>query len=201
MATLPTVPVFSFAETPTVVKLNQLSAAVSFVTQMPIVVSCKKNATQSIPITLNTAVLWDVEETDTDNMHSTSTNPSRFTCVTQGYYKFHATVTATTTSTAAFTYMWFQQTTGSSNPLGAGHTQMFGVIGSQSGTTTADFKSYTMNSMTPCLYPGDYIEVYMYSTVAITVPTRSWWGSSNLDQAGFADGSPSLYAYYLFEGP
>lgn len=201
MATLPTPPTFTLNQVPSVAALNQLAGAVNFVTQMPIVVSLKKSATQAVAANTITAVTWNVNETDTDGMQSTSVNPSRLTSKTQGYYKLHATVTANVTATAAYTSVWFQQTTGSNNPLGAGHTQIFGGSASLSGATTTDFKSFTISAMTPCLYVNDYVEVYFDSSVAVTIQTRSWFGTAVNDSAGFTDGSPCLYGYYCFEGP
>lgn len=201
MATLPTVPSFVANEVPTVAKLNQLSNAASFVSQVPIVVSLKKNATQAVTASTNTAVIWDVNEVDTDSMQSTITNPSRLTAKTQGYYKLHATISANVTAVAAYTSIWFQQTTGANNPKGAGVTQIFGAAGSLSGVTTTDFKAFTISSLTPCLFINDYVEVFIFSAVAVTIQTRAWSGTANNDTAGFADGSPCLYGTYAFEGP
>jgi hypothetical protein len=200
MATLPTVPSWSANETPTVAKMNQLGTAVNFITQIPIVISLKRSSTQAVSANTNTAVQWNVDEVDTDNMHSTVTNPSRLVSQTQGYYKMHATIAVNGTTTAAYTEMFFQQTTGSNNPLGSGHTQIFGPSSFLSNATAADTRSCTLSSITPCLYVNDYIECYVNSAVACSLQFQ--YGSSVFnDNAGFPDGACCLYGYYVCEGP
>src|SRR5487761_954175 len=107
MATLPTVPSFAFQEVPTVAKLNQLASAVSFVTKVPIVISLKKTTTQSVAANTATAVTWNVSETDSDSMHSNTTNPSRLVSQTQGYYKVRASVPLSITTTSANYQVFF----------------------------------------------------------------------------------------------
>lgn len=200
MATLPTIPGFSFQEVATTSKLNQLGGAVSFATQVPIVASLKRSSTQSISANTATAVQWNVEEVDSDGMHSNSVNPSRLTCQTQGYYRFHAVASMNVTATAAEYQAWFQQTTGSNNPLGAGLTQTFGADASFSGATTTDFMSLSIRSLTPCLYVNDYVEVFVKCAAAVTLQ-YNFAATGNADNAGSADGGSCLYAYYCFEGP
>jgi hypothetical protein len=50
---------------------------------------CKatRSSDQAISATTSTAILWDTEEYDTDNYHSTSTNTSRLTVPATGKYK------------------------------------------------------------------------------------------------------------------
>jgi hypothetical protein len=200
MATLPTVPSFAFQEVPTITKLNQVATAVNFVTQIPIVISLKRSSTQAVAASTSVAVQWNVDEVDSDNMHSTVTNPSRLVSQTQGYYKMHATIAVSQTATAAYTSMWFQQTTGSNNPLGSGHTQIFGPSSFLSNTVTTDFRSCTLSCITPCLYVNDYIECYVFSAVACTLQFQ-YGSTAFLDSAGFPDGACCLYGYYLMEGP
>lgn len=199
MATLPTVPTFTANSSPSVATLNQLGTAVKFVSQMPIVVSMKLGSNQSISASTSTPLSWGTEEVDSDGMHSAG-NPTRFTSATQGYYKFHATVAMNETGTAAYTGCWFKRTTGVNNPLGAGNTIDFGGNTFLSGTTTSDFRSMTLSSITPCLYVGDYVEVIAWSAVAATIQS-GFLNSGNNDSAGFADGASCVYGYYLFEGP
>lgn len=199
MATLPTVPTFTANTSPSVATLNQLGTAVKFVSQMPIVVSLKMSGTQSIAVNTSTPLSWGTEEVDSDGMHN-ATNPTRLTSATQGYYKFHATVAMNETATAAYTACWFKRTTGVNNPLGAGVTVDFGGSAFLSATTTSDFRSMTIASISPCLYIGDYVEVVGWSSVAATIQS-GFLNSGNLDNAGAADGASCVYGYYLFEGP
>lgn len=200
MATLPTIPGFSYQEVPTVTKLNQLAGAVSFVTQMPIVASLKRSSTQSITASTSTAVQWNVSEVDSDGMHSNSTNPSRLTAQTQGYYRVHAVLTLSQTGTAAEYQGWFQQTTGSNNPAGSGHTIVFSGDASLSDATSTDMVSISLRSLTPCLYIGDYIEAYVNTGVSCSLQ-YNWNNTTHVDAANAADGGSCLYVYYCFEGP
>ena len=200
MATLPTVPSFTANSVPSVATLNQLSGSVSFVSKIPIVVSLKRSSDQSISANTNTAVQWNVSETDSDGMHSNVTNPSRLTCHTQGYYRIHAVTAMTNIGVVAEYQAWFQQTTGSNNPLGSGITQMFAADASVSNANSADQMALSIRSLTPCQYINDYVEVFVNCGNAVSV-IHNWRSSGNNDIAGNADGSSCVYAYYCFEGP
>lgn len=199
MATLPTVPSFSFQETPTLAKLQQLAGAVSFVTQFPVAVSLKRSSTQAVAAATATAVQWNVSELDTDSMHSVVVNPSRLTVQTQGYYMLHASAALSIPSAQEY-QAYFQQTTGSGNPLGSGVTQVFGADASQSVTSTSDTMSLSIRSITPCLYVGDYVEVFVFAAAACTLQS-GYKSSGTLDVAGFGDGASCLTGYYAYEGP
>lgn len=199
MATLPTIPSFAFGEVPTVTKLNQLSGAVSFVSQVPIVISLKRSSTQSISAATNTAVAWNVSETDSDGMHSTITNPSRLTAQTQGYYWLHATLAFSIPSAQEY-QAFFRQTTGSGNPLGAGVTQSFGGDASLSVSSTSAATSLSIRSITPCLYVNDYVEVVVFAGAACLLKF-DYMQTTTLDGAGNADGASCLTGYYASEGP
>ena len=196
---LPTFPAFAYQETPTLAKLQSLAGAVSFATQVPIVASLKMSATQAVTASTATAVGWTVEECDSDNMHSTTVNPSRLTAQTQGYYRMHAAIALSIPSATEYE-AYFQQTTGSSNPAGSGHTVKFGADASVSGSTTSDYMALSIRSLTPCLYAGDYVEAYVFVGAACTIQ-YSFGATGNLDKAGFGDGDSCMYAYYAFEGP
>jgi hypothetical protein len=47
------------------------------------------SAGQSLASGTFTLLTWDTEWFDSDGMHSTSTNPSRLTCITAGIYEIH----------------------------------------------------------------------------------------------------------------
>ncbi len=196
---LPGVPSFAFQEVPTLTKLQQLAGAVSFVSQMPIVVSLKMSANQSLAAGTPTAVGWTVSEVDSDSMHNTTTNPSRLVAQTQGYYRLHAAVAMSIPSAQEY-QAYFQVTTGSGNPVGAGHTLAFGADASLSGTSTSEVMSLGIRSLTPCLYAGDYVEVYVSAGAACNI-LYNYQTTGSDDIAGFGDGSSCLYGYYAFEGP
>lgn len=196
---LPTVPSFSFQETPTLVKLQQLAGAVSFVSEFPIAVSLKRSSTQSISAAAATAVQWNVEELDTDGMHDNVTNPSRLTCQTQGFYWLHASLALSIPSAQEY-QAYFRQTTGSNNPLGAGVTQVFGGSASQSAATTSDIISLSIRSLTPCLYVNDYVEAIVFAGASCNLQ-NAYKNSGVTDTAGNADGASCLTGYYVFEGP
>jgi hypothetical protein len=197
MATLPTVPSFTFGETPSIAKLNQLANAVSFVSQMPIVVSLKTGSGQSIAAGADTPVQWTQKEVDTDGMFSFSAN-TQLTCQTQGYYKMHVTVAANIPSHENYE-IELQQTTGVNNPAGSGHNVWFAGMSSGSSAMTADTQSVSVSAITPCLYVGDYVQVLFYCSAAVSV--NAALGTGNTDNAGFVDGAGTLQMYYLFEGP
>lgn len=49
-------------------------------------VRVKNSTNQSVPNEAIKVLSWDTEVYDTNGIHSTTTNPSRFTCQTAGYY-------------------------------------------------------------------------------------------------------------------
>jgi len=200
MATLPTIPSFSYQETPTLTKMQNLSGAVSFVSGLPIMISLKTNTNQSVAANTATAVQWLVSECDSDSMHSTSTNTSRLTAVTQGYYRLH-TVLALSFSASKEYQAYFRQTTGSSNPLGAGVQQTFGGDAGES-PASASFSTMCvgLRSLTPCLYAGDYVEVVVQVAAAVNL-VYNFGNTTFTDNAGSADGACCLYGYYDCEGP
>lgn len=59
----------------------------------------KQTSGQSIANATETALTWNAEDLDNDNAHSVSTNTSRFTCQTAGWYlaTAHVTWSANTT--------------------------------------------------------------------------------------------------------
>jgi hypothetical protein len=199
MATLPVFPTFAIQETPTLTKLQQLAGAVSFVSEVPIVVSLKRSSTQSITAATATAVQWNVSEVDSDGMHSNVTNPSRLTAQTQGFYRMHATLALSIPSAQEYK-AYFQQTTSTNNPLGSGVTQIFAGSASLSVTTTSDIASLSIRSLTPCLYVGDYVEVFVFAGASCNLQS-GFDNTGTLDFAGFGDGASCLTGYYVCEGP
>lgn len=199
MATLPAFPTFAIQETPTLAKLQQLAGAVAFVSQVPIAVSLKRSSTQSVTAATPTAVQWNVSEVDSDGMHSNITNPSRLTAQTQGFYRLHATLALSIPSAQEY-QAYFRQTTSANNPLGSGVTQVFAGSASLSVSTTSDIASLSIRSLTPCLYVGDYVEVYVFAGASCNLQS-GFDNTGVLDFASNGDGASCLTGYYVCEGP
>jgi hypothetical protein len=84
MATIPTAYTWTVGELVTASKMNSfLRDAVSFLLARPSA-RLTHSTTQSIPDSVNTAVTFNTEGSDTDNGHSTVTNASRYTVQTAG---------------------------------------------------------------------------------------------------------------------
>src|SRR6185312_17261357 len=66
----------------------------------------RQSISQSMPNLTNTAVLFDTEIIDSDNVHSTTTNTSRYTPLTPGYYQFGGGV-GWTLNTTGVRCAWF----------------------------------------------------------------------------------------------
>ncbi len=65
---------------------------VIFLANPPMASAFKTTAQSITAVTWTSVTLADGEDYDTDAMHSTATNPSRFTCVTAGKYRYSALV-------------------------------------------------------------------------------------------------------------
>jgi hypothetical protein len=74
--------------------------AVNFLIAPP-AVALTQSASQSIPTAAFTALTWDTEGVDSDNMHSTTVNTDRITAVTAGWYLVTAAVEFATSATGA----------------------------------------------------------------------------------------------------
>jgi hypothetical protein len=66
-------------------QLNQYRDAINF-TENPPILETRQSIVQSIPNATFTALLFDVNEKDSVNGHSTSVNTSRYTAVYAGWY-------------------------------------------------------------------------------------------------------------------
>lgn len=114
---------------------------------------------------------WDSEQFDTNGMHATGTNPSRFTCVTggAGVYRVEANLGFNTSSQAAGT---------------AGH---YGIRLLKNGTTVnatvmdeaeMTFDIWKMVGSLVELAVGDYIQCQCYTTRNVDVMVGSWFSIS-----------------------
>lgn len=186
MALVPVVPTFTAGSDPTAAVLNQLGYAVSFLLQPPKAVLQQTNVApvsggQSIAAVTATAVIWTVAINNGDSAWS-SGNPTRFTAQTPGYYLFEAVWQSTAETTAGYRGAFFQVTTGSNNPGGAGLTTPFGSS-RPPNVTSATGVNYTATGaalISPFLYVLDYVELIAYS--------------SHAETTGFADGGSYLTA-------
>jgi hypothetical protein len=157
MATIPVVPSFVTGETPSIAKLNQLAACVTFVTVLP--AYCALTASQTLTSASVTALTWTTV-TDRDSGHSNGTNPARYTAQSPGYYEMSCSVTFAASSTGA-RLAYFQVTTGSGNPGGAGNTTSFGAKYCPASSPTR-LTTLGIGMTSPYLYLGDYVEAYAY---------------------------------------
>lgn len=87
MATIPTMHTFTVGEVATAANLNNNTvSAFAFLTAPPLC-SLRQTTGQSLPnVSTSTALLFDTEDIDTDNGHSTSSNTSRYVSQTAGWY-------------------------------------------------------------------------------------------------------------------
>lgn len=170
MAAVPTVPSFVTGETPSIAKLNQLAACVSFVNYIPAFASM--TASQSMSSGSAAALSW-TEGTDRDGGHSNSTNPTRYTAQTPGYYDLDAYLNFEENSSGA-RLAYFQVTTGSGNPGGAGNVTQLGAKSSAASNSTPT--RLNLGILSPYLYTGDYVEVYAEQTSGSTLnPVSGYW--------------------------
>lgn len=82
-----TAPVFVTGEITTAARLNILSDDVTFLHDPP-TVHLTRSAFFTVANNTSTAITFDVERIDTDNMHSTSSNIERINITTSGFYYF-----------------------------------------------------------------------------------------------------------------
>jgi hypothetical protein len=122
------------------------------------------SAVQSIANATITAVTFDTEGIDTDNMHSTVTNTSRMTAVTAGWYSVSGTLPYQANATGS-RWMAFQVNGSASSRLG------FSQILSTGGASDTALSSTAL----VFLNVGDYVEMVtnQNSTVALNIDTAN----------------------------
>lgn len=186
MATVPVVPTFTAGSSPSYAVLNNLGYAVQFLLTPPKAVLQQTNVApvsggQAIAATTATAIIWTVAVNNSDGAWSSSNN-TRFTCQTPGYYLFEGTWQSTAETTAGYRGAFFQMTTGANHPGGAGQVTPFGSS-RPPNVTSATGVNYTAVGaalISPYLYVADYVELIAYS--------------SHAETTGFADGGSYLTA-------
>lgn len=98
MTAVPTVHVFVPFEVATAANINLYGTAINFALARPIM-QIRQTVAQSLTSGSQVALLFDVEDVDSSNMHSIVTNTSRATAVYPGWYRFHGGVAIATGST------------------------------------------------------------------------------------------------------
>jgi hypothetical protein len=143
------------------VDMNYLATAASFLLNKPITRVHDTVGSQVVQ-TATAPIVFGVADFDTTSMFN-ATFPTRLTVKTAGFYKVSYMVSTTTSGTCVVgTYA--QITTGSNNPSGAGILTR-AWPGYAFGTSSNNRCCPHGGGILPLyLYPGDYVEIYAYST-------------------------------------
>lgn len=100
MATVPAPRTWTVGELLTAAKMNtDVRDGLNFLISGKPIAILGRNSSQSIPNNAGTAVGWDLETVDRDGAHSTSTNNSRYTAQTAGWYRLQGSVQWTANAT------------------------------------------------------------------------------------------------------
>jgi hypothetical protein len=170
MATIPTVPAFVAGDT-SITRLQQLSDAIAFLSDIDIRPMFKVYKTATAAITANTWTTLPGGTQDYDNDGFFSSGVS-FTPVIQtaGYYGFEGCVPLLTGTTAIGQRASFLLTAGANNPnLAAGGTSRFGLRGGTSVSTTGnDTSQCCSDQATIPLYPGDTVAFQVFTDTAVS---------------------------------
>jgi hypothetical protein len=170
MATLPTVPTFTFQEDPSITVLSELAAAVTFVSTLPAYALLEGSPTLTTATV--TALAWTTKVTDRDSGWASGNN-TRYTAQTPGYYDLNACITFASSTTGA-RIAYYRVTTGANNPNGAGNTTIFGDKAVAAANATGNW--ITLGATSPYLYLLDYVEVYAYQNSGGNLATgTNYW--------------------------
>ena len=120
---------------------------------------CQRLGPQSIPHYTETALLWDVENYDTDFLHSTSVNPSRITAPVKGAYAFDVAASFASNGTGV---RYICLIINGTNKFS--ETQVLG--------SAAD-NAYLQLSDTLYLDSGDYVEAFVYQNSGGSLDVRA----------------------------
>ena len=161
MGTVPVVPVFPAGQLVTSAAMNLLGTAITWVLSGHPVTQLTASSTQSIPNNANTAFTWNSKIIDRDGGWAGG-SPSKYTAQTPGIYKVAAFIPFAGNATGS-RRLFFQVTTGSNNPAGAGLTTLFGVA-SVYAVGAGIASCVSSKSLTPYMYDGDFIQVYAYQS-------------------------------------
>jgi hypothetical protein len=164
MAVLPTIPSFTVGDT-SVTKLQQLSDAIGFLSDIDFRPMFKVYKTATASITLNTwtTLPGGTQDYDNDGFFSSGVSFAP-TIQTQGYYAFEACVPLLTGTSTIGERIAFLMTAGANNPnLAPGGTFRFGLRGGNSVSTTANDTAQCTSDLSPMgLYPGDTVALQVF---------------------------------------
>lgn len=197
MTARPTVPVFA-ANDSSLTNLQNLSASVGFLGTTPMGWHLYKNSNQG-PLATGSPnqITFNQVAFDPDGVAS----GGGVSIVTRGYYDCESSLNFSNTGAAGETVMsFFKLVTGSSNPLGSGVSIRFGSLVDLT-TGNADQMSVTLFGTSPCLYPGDTVQVFLRVTGTTVTVSATWNNSGNNDLGGFPDGGPYFTGQWVSEGP
>jgi hypothetical protein len=197
MATRPIVPVFAFQDS-SLSNLQALSDSAAFVSTTPMGWHFGKSGTQTLTAGVNTQITFGgVNMFDPDGVLS----GGAAVVATRGYYDCEATLPFPNTASANQTAQAaFRVVTGSNNPGGAGNNITFGSLCDLT-TGNGDEISLTLFGTSPCLYPGDSVQVWLKVTGTGVVVSNTWNSSGNNDLGGFPDGGAYFTGQWVSEGP
>lgn len=164
MATVPSPRTWAVGELLTAAKLNtDLRDGLNFLLTPPRAL-LHKSANQSINLTTWTAVTWDSEQYDSDGGHSDSTNNSRYTVQTAGWWEFHARIMFNTAAGGDRGARFLKN--GAGNPFGE-HAS-----GSSTSVNDAGTHGWALLSV------GDYIETQAYQGASGSLSVAATFDSS-----------------------
>lgn len=118
MATLPNPHTWVAGDDATSGNLQTLTDAINFLKDPPRCHAYKSAAVQTLTTAVVAGVTFDLEEVDTDTIHSIVTNTSRFTIVTAGRYRFFGQVTFASNATGTRAVGLYKNGTGTA-PIAA----------------------------------------------------------------------------------
>lgn len=149
MATIPVYRTWVAGEIVTAAYLNtNVRDAGNFFLAVPLAV-LRQTVAQSIPNSTFTAFLFDTEDIDRDNGHSTVTNTSRYTAQTAGWYTVQGSVNFAVSTTGQRTIVLRPNGGAATTYKNKQQVPMTGTVGSGSLVTVSTF----------FFNVGDYVEV------------------------------------------
>lgn len=172
---LPTIPNF-VAGSPAASDLNNLSYAVSFLLDhgtRPTWKFVSRGTGLTMSAATWTAIPWDTEIYDSDNVGPGTGTWTAATIVTQGYYHVEGAVQPQNQSTRVNFAMAFKWTAGASSPYTSSSPGWFGYRASNMSvsTTAAATCGGIISAITPFpMYPGDTIQTMAFVSGS-TAPT------------------------------
>ena len=162
MATVPNPATWTVGDLLTASNLNlDLRDSLNFLLAPPLAILIDPG-TGPIPDATVTALPWPSEAIDRDGGHSNSTNNTRYTCQTAGYYDIYCAVA-------------WQHTTANRRNLNIrknGSTDLAGSIFDQTAATDTSFPLYPTQSVSlkTFLSVGDYVETTVWHNNGGAIP-------------------------------